>query len=255
MPIIQIKNLSKAFTLSKRNVPVVKDTIVALPKRDIEVLKDINLEILTGEYLLIFGPSGCGKTTLLNLILGLETPTSGKIIVHDKNLGKMTSQEKSIFRSKNFSTIFQNSYWLKSLNVLENVALPLYLRGLDKRSAKKRAHEALTIAGMHEFALSRPNELSSGEQQRVSLARAIVSDAPIIIADEPTGNLDSQAGHKLMAILDQEHRQGKTIVLVTHNLSYLVHADKKIAMEDGQIIGRFSGDSLPADIKRELKEE
>jgi len=255
MSIIQIKNLSKAFTLPKRNVPVVKDASVVLPKRDISVLKDITLEILSGGYLLIFGPSGCGKTTLLNLILGLETPTSGKITVRDKNLGKMTSREKSVFRSKNFATIFQNSYWLKSLNVLENVALPLYLRGLDKQLAKRRAREALTLSGMHEFALSRPNELSSGEQQRVSLARAIVSDAPIIIADEPTGNLDSQAGHKLMEILNQEHQKGKTILLVTHNLSYLVHADRKIAMKDGRIIGRFTGDALPHNIKEMLEED
>jgi putative ABC transport system ATP-binding protein len=240
MPLIQIQNLTKTFDL---------------PGRKVEVLRDIDLEIKEGEYLLIFGPSGCGKTTLLNLILGLETPTSGKLKVKDKNIDKFTPQERTAFRYKNFSTIYQNSIWLKSLNVLENVALPLYLGGMSESEAKEKAAEALKIAHTEGFALSRPNELSSGEQQRVGLARAMVTDAQIIIADEPTGNLDSKAGHELMKTLDHLHNLGKTIILVTHNLSYLVHADTKIAMKDGQIIGRFTEDALPHKIKEMLEEE
>lgn len=240
MPIIEIQNLTKTFDL---------------PGRKVEVLRDIDLSIKEGEYILIFGPSGCGKTTLLNLILGLETPTSGKLKVKDKNIGKMTPKERSAFRYKTFSTIYQNSIWLKSLNVIENVALPLYLGGLSERESKEKAREALKTAHTEEFALSRPNELSSGEQQRVSLARAMVTDAQIIIADEPTGNLDSKAGHELMKTLDHLHNLGKTIILVTHNLSYLVHADTKVAMKDGRIIGRFKENALPQNINKELEEE
>jgi len=240
MPLIQIQNLTKTFDL---------------PGRKVEVLRDIDLDIKEGEYLLIFGPSGCGKTTLLNLILGLETPTSGKLKIKDVNTAKLTPQERTAFRYKNFSTVYQNSIWLKSLNVLENVALPLYLGGMSESEAKDKAKEALKLAHTAEFELSRPNELSSGEQQRVSLARAMVTDAQIIIADEPTGNLDSKAGHELMKTLDHLHNLGKTIILVTHNLSYLVHADTKIAMKDGQIIGRFTENALPHNIKEMLEEE
>ncbi|MEI8061607.1 MAG: ABC transporter ATP-binding protein [Candidatus Berkelbacteria bacterium] len=240
MSLIEIQNLTKTFDL---------------PGRKVEVLRDIDLEIKEGEYLLIFGPSGCGKTTLLNLILGLETPTSGKLKIKDQNIAKFTPQERTAFRYKNFSTVYQNSIWLKSLNVLENVALPLYLGGLSEKESKEKAREALKLARTEEFALSRPNELSSGEQQRVSLARAMVTDAQIIIADEPTGNLDSKAGHELMKTLDHLHNLGKTIILVTHNLSYLVHADTKIAMKDGQIIGRFTENALPHKIKEMLEEE
>lgn len=240
MPIIEIQNLAKTFDL---------------PGRKVEVLRDIDLDIKEGEYVLIFGPSGCGKTTLLNLILGLETPTSGKLKVKDRNVGKLATKERSAFRFANFSTIYQNSIWLKSLNVLENVALPLYLGGMSEHEAKEKAKEALKLAHTEEFELSRPNELSSGEQQRVSLARAMVTDAQIIIADEPTGNLDSKAGHELMKTLDHLHNLGKTIILVTHNLSYLVHADTKIAMKDGRIIGRFTENALPHNIKEMLEEE
>lgn len=240
MPIIEIENLTKTFNL---------------PGRKVEVLRDIDLNIKEGEYVLIFGPSGCGKTTLLNLILALETPSSGKLKVKDKNIGKLTPKERSAFRFKTFSTIYQNSIWFKSLNALENVALPLYLGGMSEKESKEKAREALKIARMEEFAFSRPNELSSGEQQRVSLARAMVTDAQIIIADEPTGNLDSKAGHELMKTLDHLHNLGKTIILVTHNLSYLVHAETKVAMKDGRIIGRFTENALPHNIKETLEEE
>jgi len=240
MPLIEIKNLSKTFKL---------------PKRDVEVLRGINLEVKEGEFVLIFGPSGCGKTTLLNLILGLETPTSGKIKIKEKNIEKLPTKDRARFRLKNFSSVYQNSIWLKSLNVLENIALPLYLDGLSEAEAKQKAKQALLAVKMEEFANSRPNELSSGEQQRIGVARAIVDDAEIIIADEPTGNLDSKAGHDLMRTLDHFHQIGKTILLVTHNLSYLAHADTKIAMKDGQIIGKFHENALPHRIKEELEEE
>ena len=238
--LIEIKNLIKTFDL---------------PKRKVEVLRDIDLEIKEGEFVLIFGPSGCGKTTLLNLILGLETPTSGEIKIKNHILDRFTLKERAAFRLKNFATIFQSQIWLKSLNVLENVALPLYLRGLNENRAQEMANEALAFSKIEKFAHSRPNELSSGEQQRVGLARAIIDDTPIIVADEPTGNLDSRSGREIMKTLDRLHRLGKTIILVTHNLAYLAYADSKIAMQDGRIIGKFHEDTLPSKIKDTLKEE
>lgn len=239
-PIISIKNLTKDFKI---------------PKRNIEVLKGVDFDIYEGEYILIFGPSGCGKTTLLNLILGLETPTEGEIIIAGKSMGKLLPFERAAFRAKNFGTVYQNAIWLKSFDVLDNVALPLYLEGVNTKEAQKQALYALTKANMFEFARSRPNELSSGEQQRINLARAIVSEAPIIIADEPTGNLDTKAGNELMKTLDHLNKQHRTIILVTHNLSYLVHADRKVAMKDGRIIGHFTGNVLPEYLKEILEEE
>lgn len=226
MPLIEIKNLTKTFKL---------------PRKNVEVIRGINLEIKEGDFVLIYGPSGCGKTTLLNLILGLETPTLGEVKVKSHILNHLRPQERAAFRLKNFAMIFQVQIWLKSLNVLENVALPLYLRGQSARSAREKASEALTFAGMEKFAHSRPNELSSGEQQRISLARAMVVDAPIIIADEPTGNLDSTASDKAINFLDiLNKRYGKTVILVTHNQSYWSLGSCQIEMKDGRIFTKPS---------------
>lgn len=239
-PIIQIKNLTKTFETHER---------------EIDVIRGVDLDIYPGEFILIFGPSGCGKTTLLNLILGLEVPTSGEIIINGQNLAEFSPDDMSLFRRSVFGIVFQNAVWLKSFNILENVALPLYLDGIDPKEARVTALECLRKTNMQQFASSQPYELSGGEQQRVGLARALVNDSPIIVADEPTGNLDSKSGHNLMHTLEGLHNQKKTIILVTHNLSYLTHADRKVAMKDGQILGHFTGDALPKMIRDELEEE
>jgi len=221
--IIELKNLFKTFKLPHR--------------RQVEVLKDVNLEIKEGEFVLVYGPSGCGKTTLLNLILGLETPTEGKVVVKDRNLAHMTTRKRSLFRLKNFGPVYQNQIWLKSLNVVENVALPLYLAGRDKRTAIAHALGCLEIPGMTRFAKSRPNELSAGEQQRIGLARALAVDAPIIVADEPTGNIDSRASDEMMSVFDTLNRRfKKTIVLVTHNQAYWTIGTRQVELLDGKII-------------------
>jgi ABC-type lipoprotein export system ATPase subunit len=240
MSIIKIKKLNKSFSVGKRKF---------------DILHNIDLDIKKGQYVMIFGPSGCGKTTMLNIILGLEKPTSGSVIVEETNLARQKLKDIASLRGRYFSTIYQNSIWVKSFNVLGNVALPLYLQGFGRVEARKRALDALGLANMTDFAHSRPSEMSSGEQQRVGLARAIVTNAPIIVADEPTGNLDSRASHILMTTLKQLHKDGKTIVLVTHNLSYLAHADVKVAMKDGRIVGHFTSDSIPVQIKRVLEQE
>ena len=237
--IIQIRGLNKTFDTEKRKI---------------EVLKNVNIDISAGEYVLIFGPSGCGKTTLLNHILGLEVPTHGQIMIKGKDIAKFDAMQRDEFRARYFGTVYQTAIWMKSLNVLDNVALPLYLMGEGTKMAQKQALYALTKANMFSFAKSVPNELSIGEQQRINLARALVTEAPIIIADEPTGNLDSQAGEILMNTLDGLHRQGRTIILVTHNLSYLDRAEKKIAMKDGKVIGEFKENKMPRAIEEALGE-
>lgn len=221
MPIIKISNLTKTFKL---------------PKRNVEVLRGINLEVKTGDFVLIFGSSGCGKTTLLNLILGLETPTSGEIKVKGHTTSQLKPKERAAFRLENFACVYQTQTWLKALNILDNVALPLYLRASGTRLARSRARDVLSSVGMEKVLYSRPNELSSGEQQRVGLARAIICNAPIIIADEPTGNLDSTTSDEVMNIFDMlNKRYKKTIILVTHNQAYWGIGSKRIEMQDGKV--------------------
>ena len=176
-PIISIKNLHKTFHVGKE---------------DIEILKDINLEINEGEFVIILGPSGCGKSTLLNTIIGLEPPTSGEVVIRRHSIFEDSSADKrAIFRRKTIGMVYQQPNWMKSLNVFENVEFPLRMTRLRNKNIKKRAHNILDLMGMTEYEKYIPTELSGGQQQRVSMARALVTNPLIIVADEPTGNLDT----------------------------------------------------------------
>jgi putative ABC transport system ATP-binding protein len=209
-----------------------------------QVLKGVDLEIYSGEFVVLFGPSGCGKTTLLNCLIGLEPPTAGKITVRDKEITSLEEDDKAQFRAKKFGIIYQMPYWIKALTVVENVALPLTIAGVEESHALKRAKKTLVKAGVKKVADQLPTELSGGEQQRVGLARALVSWPWIIVADEPTGNLDIESGKKLMDLLKMlSQEQRRTVILVTHNLDYLQYATRKIAMEDGRIVGDSTRDS------------
>jgi putative ABC transport system ATP-binding protein len=221
-PIISIKNLHKTFRVGKGNV---------------EVLKDINLEIFEGEFVIILGPSGCGKSTLLNTIIGLETPTSGDLTIRKQNIfAKTTADHRAIFRRKYIGMVYQQSNWMQSLNVVENIEFPLRMTSLRGSSIRKRAHNILDLMGMSEYEKYRPTELSGGQQQRVGMARALVTNPLIIVADEPTGNLDSVNAADVMSVFkfinDESHR---TIIMVTHNLDYEKYATKVVYMRDGQI--------------------
>jgi len=208
---------------------------------DVPVLKDITFNVRTGDFLVIFGPSGCGKSTLLHTMLGLEEPTKGKVLFLDKNLyNGVTEDERSDFRKQHAGMVYQQPNWIRSLSVLENVAFPLLLLGEEKVDAMKKAGQAIDMVEMQEWSSYIPTELSSGQQQRVSLARALVSNPDVIIADEPTGNLDYESGQELMQLLTSLNKKAKkTIVMVTHDLEYLSFAKTAVRMFNGEIVGVY----------------
>lgn len=210
------------------------------------VLKDVNLSINPGEFVIIFGASGCGKTTLLHTLIGLEEVTKGQVKYHGQAISKLTEEKRSAFRTHNIGIIYQAQYWVKSMNVIQNVGLPILITGGSERQAYDKAHLALKEIGMTGVAFMKPNRLSGGEQQRVGFARAIVNDPDIIVADEPTGNLDTDSAARVIDLLREYHlHQGKTVIMVTHNLSYLKYATKVIALRDGQTV------NVTDEIKRE----
>jgi len=227
--IIKVTNLFKEFQIGERENQVN------------QVLKELNLSVKAGEFVIIFGPSGCGKTTFLNCLIGLEVPTKGKITILGKDITNLTDDQRAAFRSKEIGVVYQLPYWIKALTVVENVALPLTIAGYDEAEALEKAEATLKEVGLAKRISYMPTELSGGEQQRVGLARALIGNTKIIVADEPTGNLDVASGQRLMGMLRQLNKEQKrTIILVTHNLDYLRYASRKIAIEDGRIIGDTS---------------
>lgn len=199
------------------------------------ILKDVSTDIKAGEFVILFGPSGCGKSTFLNTLIGLEHPDKGDVVFMGIKLWTLNSDDRALIRKKNIGIVYQQQNWLKSLNVLDNVALIGSLLGYSKEEADKLAKEKLELVGMTRRSEYKPYELSSGEQQRISLARSLVSDPSLIVADEPTGNLDVKSGLKVMQIFKDLARSGKTIVMVTHNIESLEFADRILFMLDGRI--------------------
>lgn len=221
-PVIEIKDLTKEFRVGDKLIPV---------------LRGVDLQVHFGEFTIIYGPSGCGKTTLLNIILGMEIPSSGLVIVKGENLFEKTDEERTYFRQKRFGIVFQQAYWIKSLNVVENAALPLNIAGLSKQRALERAQSLLKLLDIENLATRFPTDLSGGEQQRVGVARALATNPWMIIADEPTGNLDEKSGIKLMDLFKSLNERAKrTIVLVTHNPEYKKYASQLIYLADGKVI-------------------
>lgn len=204
-------------------------------KRDIHVLKDISFDLYSGEFVIIYGPSGCGKSTLLHVMIGLEHPTTGTVEVRGKHIYRLTEDHRAIFRREKIGMVFQNSNWIRSLNVLENVAYPLILEGESEKKAYEKAFEKLKEIKIEKLADNNPVELSGGEQQRVSLARALITDPWILVADEPTGNLDSDSGLMVMEILTRLNREHhKEVILVTHDTKYVNLATRVIGLLDGK---------------------
>jgi ABC-type lipoprotein export system ATPase subunit/ABC-type lipoprotein release transport system permease subunit len=199
------------------------------------VLKDINLGIKKGEFIVLFGPSGCGKTTFLNTLMGLEHPDKGGVNFMGMDLWELNSDDRAVIRKSNVGIIYQQQNWIKSLSVLENVSVVGSLLGMSKEEAENLAMEKLKIVGMIHREDYKPYELSSGEQQRISLARSLMSEPSLIIADEPTGSLDVKSGLKVMNLLKELSKEGKTVLMVTHNPEYLEFANRVLFMLDGRI--------------------
>jgi ABC-type lipoprotein export system ATPase subunit/ABC-type antimicrobial peptide transport system permease subunit len=199
------------------------------------ILKDINLDIKKGEFVVLFGPSGCGKSTFLNTLMGLEHPDKGGVNFMGMDLWKLNSDDRAVIRKSNVGIIYQQQNWVKSISVLENVSIVGSLLGMTREEAENLAMEKLKIVGMTHRADYKPYELSSGEQQRISLARSLMSKPSLIIADEPTGSLDVKSGQKVMKLLKDLSQEGKTVLMVTHNPEYLEYADRVLFMLDGRI--------------------
>jgi putative ABC transport system ATP-binding protein len=199
-------------------------------------LAEIHLDIRPGEYIAIAGPSGCGKTTLLSILGLLDTPTDGKYILSGEDVSNLTAAERARIRNRQIGFIFQAFNLIGDLTVYENVELPLTYRGMSGQERKKRVTEALERVGMSHRMKHYPSQLSGGQQQRVAVARAVAGDPAILLADEPTGNLDSTNGEAVMELLKELHRGGATICMVTHDPRYARHADRSVHLFDGRVV-------------------
>jgi ABC-type lipoprotein export system ATPase subunit len=202
----------------------------------IRPLMDCTFELLESSFNIIYGASGSGKSTLLNILSGLQRPTKGTVTFDDHQVYDLTPDELAFFRATRIGIVYQTNYWVKSLNVLENICMPLYFLGYKRSQVMERAQYALEQVGLVDFAKKYPVLLSGGEQQRVAVARALATSPLYIVADEPTGSLDSGNGDKIMDLLRSAQKDdGRTIILVTHNMEYLPLADHLLHIEDGRI--------------------
>jgi putative ABC transport system ATP-binding protein len=222
--ILELTDVKKSFTLGLQEV---------------QIIKGVSFKVHKGDFVILFGPSGCGKSTVLNMSLGLEQPSEGKVFFLGEDLYSHDEDGRAQIRKKDIGMVYQQSNWIKALNVLENVAFPLTLRGIGKEEREQKALEILKWLEMDHSINQIPTELSSGQQQRVSLARALITDPSLLVADEPTGNLDSKAGEDVMGLFQEFNKKGKTVVMVTHDLEYLRYASFSINMSDGVVIGQY----------------
>lgn len=220
-PLIHLEGVTKVF---------VTDEV------ETHALAGIHIDIQRGEYVSISGPSGCGKSTLLAILGLLDSPSSGTYILNGKPVQSLKLSERARIRNREIGFIFQAFNLIGDLNVYENVELPLTYRGMGSADRKKKVHEALERVGMSHRIKHYPSQLSGGQQQRVAVARALAGDPSILLADEPTGNLDSQNGEQVMDLLRELHRGGATICMVTHDPRYARYADRSIHLFDGRVV-------------------
>lgn len=220
MTIVDIENLYKIYQIGSL---------------ELTVIHDLNLQIQSGEYLAIMGPSGSGKSTLLNLLGCLDRPTSGRYLLANEDVSGLCDDELSTIRGRQIGFIFQSYNLIAQLNIIENIEVPMYYQGFTERQSRARAKELAELVGLGDRLKHRPSELSGGQQQRVAIARALANDPAIILADEPTGNLDSKSGEDILKILDELHDQGKTLIIVTHDDNIARRAERIIHLLDGKI--------------------
>lgn len=219
-PILVMNDLGKSYFLSSE---------------ELKVLRDINLTIHRGEYVAIMGPSGSGKSTLLNMIGCLDRPTYGDYLLGGQSVSTLNDDELSTIRGAEIGFVFQSFNLIAQLNVVENIEIPMYYQGTSEAESKARATELATMVGLDHRLDHRPFELSGGQQQRVAIARALSNDPLIILADEPTGNLDSSSGSDILDVLDRLHAEGKTLIVVTHDEHIATKAERVIRLFDGYI--------------------
>lgn len=218
--IIHLENICKSYYLGKNELPV---------------LKGINLDIFKNEYVALMGPSGSGKSTLMNMLGCLDSPTKGKYILNGKDVSSMEDDDLAEVRNKEIGFVFQQFNLLPRLTAAENVALPLIYSGIDKKERMERAMDVLCKVKLDDRSQHKPNELSGGQCQRVAIARALINNPSIILADEPTGNLDSKTSYEIMDILGKIHSDGNTVILVTHEEDISKFAHRVIRLRDGLI--------------------
>ncbi|MGB1216965.1 MAG: ABC transporter ATP-binding protein [Saprospiraceae bacterium] len=219
-PVISIKNLRKTYIMGSEII---------------HALKSITLDIHKNEYVALMGPSGSGKSTLMNLLGCLDSPSEGEYILNKENVETLTDTELAEVRNKEIGFVFQTFNLLPKYSSLENVALPLVYAGMSRGKRLDRADQVLTDVGLGDRVHHKPNELSGGQRQRVAIARALVNKPSIILADEPTGNLDTKTSVEIMAIFEEIHKQGNTIILVTHEPDIAAHAHRIVRLRDGLI--------------------
>lgn len=219
-PVIEIAGITKFYELGTNLV---------------KALNGVDVNIFRNEYVALMGPSGSGKSTLMNILGCLDSPTAGNYILNGKNVATLVDHELALIRNKEIGFVFQTFNLLPRLTASANVALPLVYSGLRKNKRLNMADAMLEAVGLGDRLDHRPNELSGGQRQRVAIARALINNPSIILADEPTGNLDTKTSHEIMAILDEIHQRGNTVILVTHEEDIAQHAQRIIRMRDGKI--------------------
>lgn len=219
-PVIVATNLCKAYQIEDASI---------------DVLKSISLTVQKGQFVAVYGPSGAGKTTLLNLISGIDKPTTGKIVVFDLELAEQNEDTLAEYRCNQVGFVFQNYNLVSTLTVAENIAFPMEWKRAKTENIKKRVAELMKTFGLENRANHFPAQLSGGEQQRVAFARALANDPPLLLADEPTGNLDTKNGQKIIQILQALKGEGKTIIVSTHDAEIMPLADLKLYLDEGRL--------------------
>lgn len=219
-PVIEIDHLKRSYQMGDQTV---------------QALRDVSLTIYKNEYVALMGPSGSGKSTLMNMLGCLDTPSSGTYILNGKNVSSLTDDELAEIRNKEIGFVFQTFNLIPRLSALDNVALSLVYAGISKSKRHEKALHVLESVGLGTRVDHKPNELSGGQRQRVAVARALVNDPSIILADEPTGNLDSKTSIEIMGLFEEIHRQGNTVILVTHEPDIAQHAHRIVRIKDGVV--------------------
>ena len=217
---IELKNISKSYTLGEQ---------------ELKVLDNINFKVGKGEFVSIIGPSGSGKSTMMNILGLLDVADSGEYLLDNKSIKEANDSILADIRNKKIGFIFQSFNLLPKMNALENVQVPLMYRGINKKESQKRAYEILEKVGLKGREKHMPSQLSGGQQQRVAIARALIGNPEIVLADEPTGALDSKTGNEVMELLQELNKEGQTIILITHDISIANRANRIVKMMDGKL--------------------